>query len=147
MSPDRFKALAEAYGGDLGRWPRAERGEAERLLAATPVAWSVLSHARALDKALAGYVVAPPVVDVGRRIANDLLERTAPRTRMRRWLSGLGAMGVLGAGAIAGAAAMALVVVAAPAHREGDGISTLYEQSGFGNLIGSEDATTEQVRS
>lgn len=33
MNADRFKALADAYGADLRRWPASERGTAESLIA------------------------------------------------------------------------------------------------------------------
>jgi anti-sigma factor RsiW len=147
MTPDRFKALAEAYGADIGRWPEAERGEAERLLARAPEAAAIVSDARRLDEVLASYALAPPAADLARRVKNDLLRRRARPTRLRGWLSALGAMGVLGAGAVAGAAAMALVALAAPPHPEGEAAGPLYEQTSFGDLIGSDEAAGEPVRS
>jgi anti-sigma factor RsiW len=147
MTPDRFRAFAEAYGGDLGRWPQAERGEAERLLATSPEAVAILADARGLDETLARYAVAPPAGEVGRRIANALLRRRGRRSGMRQWLSGLGAMGVLGVGALAGAAAMAFVAIATPLLPDGDSPGGIYEQTSFGDLIGADDALANPERS
>lgn len=45
----RLRRLAEAYGADLGRWPRSERAAAERLLARSPKARALLDEAGRLD--------------------------------------------------------------------------------------------------
>ena len=53
MNAERFAALAEAFGGDLRRWPEAERASAMTFLAAEPAAAEpVLDAARRLDTAL-----------------------------------------------------------------------------------------------
>jgi hypothetical protein len=53
MDRRRFKALAEAYGGDVTRWPQAERNAALRLLQRAPaLAMEVLAPALRLDMAL-----------------------------------------------------------------------------------------------
>ncbi len=53
MDRTRFEHLLEAYGGDFGRWPQAERaaGEAFARAHATELA-AAISEARALDAAL-----------------------------------------------------------------------------------------------
>lgn len=49
MSETRFEELAEAFGGDIAKWPEDERGRAAERLAASPRLASVLVEARALD--------------------------------------------------------------------------------------------------
>ena len=53
MNRDRFQTLAEAYGGELHRWPAAEQAAAAAF-AATDPAWSraCLAEASALDALL-----------------------------------------------------------------------------------------------
>ncbi|MBU1324627.1 MAG: hypothetical protein KJ676_05250 [Alphaproteobacteria bacterium] len=52
MERERFETLAGTHGGDLRRWPEAERAAAERLLARTPDLRSALDAAAALDALL-----------------------------------------------------------------------------------------------
>jgi anti-sigma factor RsiW len=52
MQLERFAELADAYGGDLARWPAQERAAAAQLLAAQPAAAAILIQAQALDDAL-----------------------------------------------------------------------------------------------
>jgi hypothetical protein len=91
MTPERFETLAEAWGGDVARWPEAEREAAAALMAETP-AWAerVLAHAGALDAALSD--LAPPRGAPG---LADRIAATAPRARPRwqGWLlpAGMGA--------------------------------------------------------
>ncbi len=134
MSPERFADMAQAYGGDLDRWPATSRLEAERWLARAPEAAGVLSQARGLDHALDGFYVPPPSAVVRGRITTTLLQQSALARRIRRWVSGLGAVGVLGTGALAGAMAMTLVLVSIPSHVDPDAGSPLYEQSSFGDV-------------
>lgn len=50
MTHERFEALAEAYGGDVARWPAADREDAALLMAQSPDFTStVLARAGALD--------------------------------------------------------------------------------------------------
>jgi len=91
MTPERFEALAEAYGGDVARWPDAEREAAAAWMAAEPMrAGEILARAGDLDAVLAAY--APP------RAMPGLAERIAagaprPRARWTGWLlpAGMGA--------------------------------------------------------
>jgi hypothetical protein len=56
MTRERFQDLAEAYGGDLARWPADVREAAAVLLAAEPAfAQGVLAEAGVLDQALDGW--------------------------------------------------------------------------------------------
>lgn len=53
MTHERFEILAHAYGGDIARWPAAERDAAALLMAAEPeFARIVLAAAGELDAAL-----------------------------------------------------------------------------------------------
>ena len=146
MTPERFETLADAYGADLARWPLADRAEAERWLAQTPGAAVVLLRARRLDEALASFETKPVTADLQRRIVTALLRRRVLAARLRGWVSGLGAVGVLGAGAAAGAAAMALVTISAPPRSDLDAGGALYEQSSFGDLPAGSDVAQNSAR-
>jgi hypothetical protein len=146
MSPERFSALAAAYGGDLSRWPAAERESAERLLADKPQAADLLAQARSLDQALATFEAITPTMEVQRRIATAMLRRRATNVRFGRWLSRLGAIGILSAGAAAGAAFMALISISAPRHPDADGMSPLYDQSSFGDAAFLDQAVAASTR-
>lgn len=53
MTHERFEALAEAYGGEIARWPAAERDAATLLMAQEPdFASAALSAAADLDAML-----------------------------------------------------------------------------------------------
>lgn len=53
MTVQRFSDLADAYGGELARWPAIERDAARALLEASAEARIALAAALALDAALA----------------------------------------------------------------------------------------------
>ena len=106
MTRERFEYLADAYGGDLRRWPETER-EAARALAATDLqAATLLREADGLDALLDA---APRVV-----ASHALRERViaaaagAGLGRRRRglgvmaWLSGAGWAAAACAGAVFG---------------------------------------------
>src|SRR5690606_1457714 len=52
MTRERFENLADAYGGDLRRWPEAEREAGRALAAADPRAAALLLEADAVDALL-----------------------------------------------------------------------------------------------
>ena len=52
MHLEQFSALADAFGGDIERWPVAARPAAVRLLASSPSARAILKAAQALDRLL-----------------------------------------------------------------------------------------------
>ena len=60
MDLERFECIVDAYGGDAAAWPAGERAAALALLAAEPGARALREAARALDRELATYTVAPP---------------------------------------------------------------------------------------
>src|SRR5579871_1858242 len=70
MLLERFRELADAYGGDPRRWPPAERAPAAALLAASAEARALLAEAAALDRLLDGAPPsAPATLDAERLIA------------------------------------------------------------------------------
>ncbi len=80
MTHERFEILAQAYGGDIARWPAAERDAAAMLMAVEPeFARIVLSDAGELDATLALW--APMAVSPALR---EAVVASAPAPR-RRW--------------------------------------------------------------
>ncbi|MFC3070942.1 hypothetical protein [Phenylobacterium soli] len=106
MTRERFAALAEAFGGEVARWPLAERDGAAMLMAAD-AAWTgeVLAKAGALDAALDAW---RPATASETTLAAILA--SAPRRRGPRWLAWL-SPAALGAGLAAACAAGVVVGV------------------------------------
>ena len=107
MDVDRFETLAQAYGGDPGRWPEAERAAAEAFRFASPAeAERVLAEAADLDFALDAWRVSAPSAALRGRV---LAAAPSPRPRRRSlglWLSGAGfAAAAAVAGVMVGVAA------------------------------------------
>jgi hypothetical protein len=105
MTHERFEALAEAYGGDVARWPAAEREDAALLMAQAPDFTSaVLARTAALDGVLDRWRPLP----VSHALSEAVIA-AAPAARghagLRGWFwrAGVGA-------ALAGACAAGLVV-------------------------------------
>jgi hypothetical protein len=93
MSLARFEALAEAYGGDVSRWPAEARDAAAMLMAEEPVfTGEALARAGALDAALDSWRSPPTPAGLTERIA-----AVAPRPRRRGWPAWL-SPAALGAG-------------------------------------------------
>lgn len=91
MTHERFEILADAYGGDISRWPAAERDAAALVMAQEPeFARAVLAQATRLDAALDGW--APQQVSHALR---EAVIATAPRARPALqgwfWRTGVGA--------------------------------------------------------
>jgi hypothetical protein len=102
MDLDRFRALADAYGGDLRRWPAAERAAAAALRDADAGARALLDAEAGFDHLLHQ---APAPVPAALRAA---VLAGAPKPRGRRaawrlWVSGAGLAATAAAGALAGA--------------------------------------------
>ncbi|MGJ3231285.1 MAG: hypothetical protein ACFE0P_05775 [Oceanicaulis sp.] len=106
MTLERFKALCQAYGGDLRRWPDVERADAQALAAQSERARYALADAAMLDAALSQARSPAPSPDLARRIAAGAPGTPAPRSATPGWAAmaaalalavGLGA-GWLGAG-------------------------------------------------
>jgi hypothetical protein len=141
MTPKRFEQLAEAYGGDVARWPDAEREAAALFMTRDPAgAEAVLSDARNLDAQLDLWTAL--------RVSPTLTEAVltpAPTPRARPgWLGWLAPAG-LGAGLAAACAAGLLMgsqLGAAPiaTDPQTDAITTALEEDEFGLLFDDEDA-------
>ena len=89
MTLERFEDLAEAYGGEIARWPEGERETARALLAVNAARLApVLSAAAQMDRLLdLAPAQSADATLLGRLVA------AAPRApdTARRWLAGLGA--------------------------------------------------------
>jgi hypothetical protein len=113
MTHERFEALADAYGGDVSRWPPETREGAALLMSEAPdFTGSVLARAAGIDAALDAWRTAPASPRVVERIIASAPRPLAPR--WRTWLS----PAALGAGLAAACAAGVLVGVQA-ADRSG----------------------------
>lgn len=107
MTLDRLTALADAFGGDLRRWPTADRAAAEHLLATDPAARAVFDAAMSFDALLA----TSPRPQASAALRDRVIDAAAraglkPRPARRFWLDRL----VLASGAGWAAAACAGVV-------------------------------------
>lgn len=93
MTRERFEALAEAYGGDITRWPSAEREMAALMLAAEPAfVRGVLARADELDVALDAWRPTPATHGLQARIiAAAPQPRAVWDLRGWAWRAGLGA--------------------------------------------------------
>jgi len=100
MSEERFDDLAQTYGGEIARWPEAEREAARALLAAQPERLSiVLDTAAHLDRLLD----LAPAQSVDAALLGRLIAAAPPAPNTAgRWIAGLGAALGLSAAAFAG---------------------------------------------
>lgn len=80
MNEARFRALLDAYGADLRRWPEAERADAARFAQAHPDAAAWAAEAAALDALLDLSPMRKPSDLLARRILAQ-----APRATVTRW--------------------------------------------------------------
>jgi hypothetical protein len=137
LTLDRFRALAEAYGGVIAHWPEPVR-EAAQAMSRSPEAGAILQEALQLDEALDAWRVPAASRQLHERIAG-----TAPRarqqakpgivTRTRLWWSGIGLAAAL-AGAVTGGI---VVTMAAPWATPGDHPSE--NSTSFGDIGGQEN--------
>ena len=118
MDLDRFAALAEAYGGDVSRWPENVREAAAVLMSADPAATAPLLAAQSdLDWALDSWRTPAASATLQAAIlASAPTQRRPPAWRGWVWRTGLGA-GLMAAGA---AGVMAGVVVSGAIAPVGD---------------------------
>ncbi|OLP57030.1 hypothetical protein BJF92_21215 [Rhizobium rhizosphaerae] len=119
LSEARFRALAQAYGGEIARWPGAVQAQA-RAMAERAELSAVLAEARAVDAALDRFALAPPAPALAARILRETGRGHALRLAIRRALIGAGLLGVGLAGGLAGAAAV-MIAVPPPALTGEDG--------------------------
>jgi hypothetical protein len=108
MYAERFAALAAAYGGDLRRWPEAER-MAGTIFAASEAGEIILKHAGTLDALLDSYRVDAPGKALHGSILQAVGRHLVQRRRQRFWWLGLGLAGIGLAGGLAGLALVAIV--------------------------------------
>ncbi|MDB5450688.1 MAG: hypothetical protein JWQ52_1816 [Phenylobacterium sp.] len=135
MRKDRFEELAQAYGGDIARWPLDVRDAGAVLMAQDPAfTQAVLEDAGRLDAALEGWARAP-----GSAALVDRIVAGAPVARRRPvwagWLfpAGLGA-------ALAAACAAGVIVGAQVSPTPMDGGDTVASVSADLDVSGlSED--------
>lgn len=105
MTRERFEDLAEIYGGDIARWPMAERDAAALLMAADPdFAKAALAAPAGLDDLLGAWAPQPVTHQL-----REAVIASAPRPRTRTGVRGWFWRAGLGVG-LAGACAAGLVV-------------------------------------
>jgi hypothetical protein len=87
MSLQRFTALVDAYGGDLGRWPESERKSACLLIEHNVHAQSLLAEASGLDNELDKFVL-PAFSGLETKLNNQALPSHPPlfMERLASWM-------------------------------------------------------------
>ncbi|WP_010163391.1 hypothetical protein [Sphingomonas sp. PAMC 26617] len=106
LTIERFRILADAYGGVVARWPENITGEALRL-SRTEAGRTILAEALALDETLDLWQVPVPDVDfAGRIVAGAPTASKACKAKL--WWTGFGIAAAL-SGATAGVAATAAI--------------------------------------
>jgi hypothetical protein len=112
VTPERFRAIVDAYGADPRRWPEAERAQAREWAALhRGEAEAVLAEATCIDAWLGSAAVAPPDDVLHRRIVASAPGRRRLRQPARVWWSGVAAAGIGLAGGLAGALAVSFFVL------------------------------------
>jgi ferric-dicitrate binding protein FerR (iron transport regulator) len=106
---DRFRSLAECYGGNIARWPIEEQAAA-RIRASKPEAEVILEEVARLDALLDLWNVRPLAAQQSHQAADKALSATRRLTQTARiWWAGIGVAAAL-SGAAAGTAMTGLVV-------------------------------------
>ncbi|MFD2052672.1 hypothetical protein ACFSQT_27985 [Mesorhizobium calcicola] len=140
MDAKRFAALAAAYGGDLRRWPAAER-MAGTIFAQREAGLAILRHAGTLDRLLDSYGVETPGKALHGAILQAAGRHLVQRRRRRFWWLGLGLAGIGLAGAVAGLALVSIVTPEVqPDHYVLDADATA-----FGNASPDRDTIEEDL--
>ncbi|MGV1756901.1 hypothetical protein [Rhizobium sp. P44RR-XXIV] len=131
MSAERFAELADAYGGDIGRWPQTERAAA-REYAENSDAIGALSRAADLDALLDTYVVKTKHQGLDARIIAQITRRSKIRNWFRFGSAGVGLVGIGIAGALAGSVAIAVLAPSLTSETTvvSDGTSTMFGDIG-----------------
>ncbi|OJY63882.1 MULTISPECIES: hypothetical protein [unclassified Rhizobium] len=141
MNAERFEALTAAYGGDIARWPQAERAAA-REFAKSPAAAEALAHAADLDALLDTYVVKPGGAGLEGRIVAKLVRRLTIRNWFRFGSAGIGLVGVGIAGALAGSIAIAILAPSLTSDTSvvSDGTATMFGDIGPDAGVAQQDS-------
>ncbi|MBZ9739467.1 MULTISPECIES: hypothetical protein [unclassified Mesorhizobium] len=130
MDAERFAALAAAYGGDLWRWPQADRA-AGAMFAASETGAAILGHAGKLDALLDSYEVTAPGAALHGSILRIADRHLVQRRRRRVWWLGLGLAGIGLAGAVTGLAMVSIVTPEVPSdHYVLDANATAFGDAG-----------------
>lgn len=127
LSPARFAALVDAYGGTIARWPESVRDEAEQLAARDEAMRALLSDADRLDTRLDRWRVPQPTPALHQRIAAE--RRRSLSRRVRIWWTGAGL-----AVALAGGGAGSIAATATVEHEQAPPI----ESTLFGDIASQE---------
>ncbi len=110
MSIERFRTLAGAYGADIGRWPPAEREAGQRSLAGGDSACAaIIEEAAAIDAMLIAYRLQQPTRALSQKVIASAPVMAPPLSRTQLWWSGVGLATACLAGALAGAAIVAIL--------------------------------------
>jgi hypothetical protein len=116
MTPERFAELADAFGGEIRRWPVAEQAAARAFAEAEPMsAYRLLDDAGSLDAILNEVERLQPSAALRQRVLDQAPQPGAMAALQRR-IGGLSAIGrwlAPGAGLAAACAAGAWLGVAA----------------------------------
>ncbi|HYO94468.1 MAG TPA: hypothetical protein VER33_08140 [Polyangiaceae bacterium] len=83
MTLKRFKTLVTAYGGQLARWPEAERGAAEALLEVSEPARAWLAEEAILDATLEAFPIPSLSPALEQRLTQIPLR--SPKATRPRW--------------------------------------------------------------
>ena len=78
MTPDRFRELIDAYGGDAKRWPAGERDAALAYAGCDARARAMLDEAKRLDALIDGMKIKAPEIDSARIVATAVRVAQAP---------------------------------------------------------------------
>jgi len=101
MNAERFETLADAYGGDIARWPQAERDAALAWRDAHPAARTLLAEASELDDLLGTAPAYKPDLIQRQRVIASFPHKPA-LSRPRTWLSGVALAAACAAGVVIG---------------------------------------------
>lgn len=146
MTPERFAQLTDAYGGNLQRWPSAERSGAQALLdTGDRGALAALQRASWLDGQLDGYRLPAADPVLARRIAASA-SRPARESFWGRYGGWLSRAGFVGAGLAGLAAGMLVVSLSMPLAPMGDSevLPSVFDHSDMEMIYGSDTEETEQ---
>lgn len=139
MDAKRFAALAAAYGGDLRRWPQAER-MAGAMFAAGEGGRAILDQAGGLDLLLDSYRVDAPATALHATVLRAAGRHIVRRRRQRVWWLGLSLAGIGLAGAVAGLALVSIVTpeVQPDHYMLGANMTAFGDAEADGDMIGED---------
>jgi hypothetical protein len=150
----RLQHLLDVHGGDLARWPQAQRSAAERLVAVDPAAAAALARAREFDSLIVRDPLPANAADAARIMHVIETRRLPPQRRRflwRRWPTELLDLDFAPAwprlAALAGIAAVGFVIgltdLAGPLAPGGDEGATVVADSDLGAVVFAPDPLPE----